>query len=237
MRPTFCQMDDIPFVINDGREVLDDAALGLLEGTWTTWLELSLSGSDHCAGEILLLTQCTFLRYECISVIDSSHKTSLTGLKNSFPAVSSLPSIFRHFILVCSGSTNPVCGAIAVAGSSFSSGDDGCLSRLSCRLWPSDGILTAGSLMWGGSSGGTALAGGWGGTVVGEVVDGAAVATMEVVGGAAASATVDGVAMEMVGGAAVAVMADGLVIAVVDGAAVPEMVVIGWWMGWAWRRH
>ena len=149
MWPTFRQMDDIPFMINDGGEVLDDAALGLPGGTWTTRLELSLSSSDHCAGEILFLTQCTFLRYGCICVIDSSHKTSLTGLKNSFPAVSSPPSIFRHFVLVCSGSADPICGAIAVTGSSFSLGDDGCLSRLSCRLWPSDGILTAGSLMWG----------------------------------------------------------------------------------------
>ena len=70
------------------------------------------------------------------------------------------------------------------------------------------------------------LAGGWGGAVMGEVVDGAAVAMMEVVGGAAAPATVDGVAMEMVGGAAVAARADGLVIEVVGGAAVPEMVVM-----------
>ena len=70
------------------------------------------------------------------------------------------------------------------------------------------------------------LAGGWGGAVMGEVVDGAAVATMEVVGGAAAPATADGVAMEMVGGAAAAAMADGLVIEVVGGAAVPEMAVM-----------
>ena len=61
---------------------------------------------------------------------------------------------------------------------------------------------------------------------MGEVVDGAAVATMEVVGGEAAPATADGVVMEMVGGAAVAAMADGLVIEVVGGAAVPEMAVM-----------
>ena len=128
MQPNFRWMDDIPFVIDDGGEVLDDATLGLPGGTWTTWLELSLCGSDHCAGEILLLTQCTFLHYGCISVIDSFHKTSLTGLKNSFPAVFSPPSIFHCFVLVCSGSANPVCGAIAVAGSSFSLEDDGCLS-------------------------------------------------------------------------------------------------------------
>ena len=62
--------------------------------------------------------------------------------------------------------------------------------------------------------------------MMGEVVDGAAVATMEVVGGAAAPATVDGVAMEMVGGAAAAAMVDGLVIEVVGGAAVPEMAIM-----------
>ena len=80
--------------------------------------------------------------------------------------------------------------------------------------------------MWGGSSGGTTLAGGWEGAMMDEVVDGAAVAMMEVVGGAAAPATADGVAMEMVGGATAAAMVDGLVIEVVGGAAVPEMAVM-----------
>ena len=70
------------------------------------------------------------------------------------------------------------------------------------------------------------LAGGWGGAVMGEVVDGAAVAMMEVVGGAVAPATVDGVAMGMVGGGAAAAMADGLVIEVVGGVAVPEVAIM-----------
>ena len=47
MRPTFRQMDDIPFTIDDGGKVLDDAALGLPGGTWTTRLELSLCGSTN----------------------------------------------------------------------------------------------------------------------------------------------------------------------------------------------
>jgi hypothetical protein len=68
MSPALCNVDDIPFTVDNLGEILDDSAFALLCRALSTWLELTLLGGDRPAAHVLSLTKCTFLLY--VSMVD-----------------------------------------------------------------------------------------------------------------------------------------------------------------------
>jgi hypothetical protein len=55
MSPALCNMDDIPFMVDNLGEILVDSTFALLCGALNAWLELILLGGDHPAAYVSFL--------------------------------------------------------------------------------------------------------------------------------------------------------------------------------------